>query len=266
MILSTHDACSNGLEFVGINALSQEVMGETKCVAMFKEMYGSEPAVFADLWWDLSTTDIAEARLTATENTVSGLKKLLMACCYLFGYPRNSTWLRALFFPVAEKETYGERLWHWIHKVSLLLPQKIYFLPEWEDPEIDSEIFILGVDGTDCKTWERKHPTLPMDPKQYSQKFKHAGLKYEIGVATFHDRICWVNGPFPASLNDITIFRNYGLKDRIPDGKVVVADRGYQTSRRDEVDKLATPKLNDNRDQHKFESQIGCQPETVLFS
>ena len=83
MILSTR---SNGLEFVGINVLSQEVMGKTKWATMFKEMYGSESAVFADLLWDLSTIDIAEARPTDTENMVSDLK--------------NYSWLAAIFLDI----------------------------------------------------------------------------------------------------------------------------------------------------------------------
>ena len=50
------------------------------------------------------------------------------------------------------------------------------------------------------------------------------------------DRIVWINGPFPASKHDITIFKfgsgdknNPGtnLKSMIPTGKRVVADSGY---------------------------------------
>jgi hypothetical protein len=36
--------------------------------------------------------------------------------------------------------------------------------------------------------WEKKHPNLPRDPQQCSQKFKHGAVKYEIGFSVFSEK------------------------------------------------------------------------------
>jgi hypothetical protein len=43
-----------------------------------------------------------------------------------------------------------------------------------DDPT--SQIFVVTVDGTDFKVWEKKHATMPYDKAQYSHKFNHMRL------------------------------------------------------------------------------------------
>ena len=149
--------------------------------------------------------------------------------------------------------------------MAALLPTKIKFIDRWDDADDPHcENFIIGVDGTDCKTWERKHDIFPMDRPLMSHKFNHAALKYEIGVAIYEDKILWVNGPFPGTRYDMAIFRQDGPKERMPQGKIAVLDRGYQTSKPDEVNMLATPQMNDDPEVNKFMSQVRCQTETVM--
>ena len=174
-----------------------------------------------------------------------------------------------MFFPIGEKECHGELFWCWIERIQALLPTKINFLDHWEEDD-DAEIFIIGVDGTDCKTWERQHPIFPVDRKQMSHKFQHAALKYEIGVAVFHDKIVWVNGPFPGGRHDLTIFREDGLLERMPPDKSMIADRGYKSSKKGESNRIATP-LPHNNPEHteeaefgKFMSRVRCRTETVM--
>ena len=51
---------------------------------------------------------------------------------------------------------------------------------------------------------------------------------YELGIAIHSNRLVWINGPFPASVPDITIYRKVdGLKSKIPERKRVIADQGY---------------------------------------
>jgi hypothetical protein len=38
----------------------------------------------------------------------------------------------------------------------------------------------------------------------------------------------WINGPFPAGENDISIFKGRGLYEMIPDGHWAIADSGYR--------------------------------------
>lgn len=265
MLLSLNEALMHGLLILGISENHQGSMGGNKNRQVFKEMYGSSVVVITDIWHDLMNTDVANASCVPAEKTLDGYKYFLMANCFLFGYPRNATWLRILFFPIGEKETRGEPLWRWVRKIQALLPTKIKFLDRWSDnDDPNCELFIIGVDGTDCKTWERKHATMPMDRKLMSHKFKHAALKYEIGVAVYENKIVWCNGPFPGARHDITIFREDGLKEKMPAGKIAIADRGYQTSRQDEVNMMATPQMNDDPGLHKFMSRVRCRTETVM--
>lgn len=253
------------MRFLGMSLLHQEALGAKKCTEIFKEMYGSTPEVMAHLWSDLMGTQIPNASCTMEEKNVGGYRQLCMANCFLWGYPRNSTWIRMLFFPMGEKETRGDPIWRWVRKIQALLPTKIDFLDRWDDPNDETcEMFIVGVDGTDCKTFERKHDVFPMDRQLMSHKFNHAALKYEIGVAIYENKIVWVNGPFPGGRHDLTIFREDGLKERMPEGKIAVLDRGYQTSKPDEVNMLATPQLGDNLEMHRFMSRVRCRTETVM--
>ena len=228
-------------------------------------MYGSTPEVMANMWSDLLRSDIPNAICTEDNKSLDGFRHFLMAHCFLWGYPRNFTWLRVMFFPIGEKESQGERFWRWVFKIQSLLPSTIKWMDRWDDPDDPNcEIFIIGVDGTDCKTWEPKHPTFPVDPKSMSHKFKHGGLKHEIAVAIYEDRIVWVNGPFPAGRHDMTIFREDGLKKRMPEDKMAVLDRGCRTSRKDEAHRLATPMIGDDAELHIFMSRVRCRTETVM--
>lgn len=265
MLLSLQDMQRHGLEFLGVKAHQQAGLGNRKCKEIFKEMFGSTPMVLANIWHDLMNTVIPNASCVAAERTFAGLKHFLMAHCFLWGYPRNATWLRMLFFPIGEKETRGEPLWCWVRKIQALLPTKIKFIDRWDDENDDRcELFIIGVDGTDCRIWERPHDVFPVDRQLMSHKFNHAALKYEIGVAIYEDKIVWVNGPFKGGRHDLTIFREDGLKETMPEGKIAILDRGYKSSRPDEVNVLATPQIGDDPQMHRFMSRVRCRTETVM--
>jgi hypothetical protein len=265
MLLSIQQVARHGLLSLGISVQHQESIGAAKCRVIFREMYDSSTEVVASLWYDLMNTNVPNAMCLDSEKSLTGFKTFLMAQCFLFGYPRNSTWLCVLFFPIGEKDTRGDPVWRWVRKVQALLPTKIKFLDRFDQPNNpDCETFIIGVDGTDCRTWEKKHDIFPMDRQLYSQKFSHAALKYEIGVAIFEDKIVWVNGPFPGGRHDLTIFREDGLKERMPDNKIAVLDRGYRSSKADEVNMLATPQENDDPEIHQFMSRVRCRTETVM--
>ena len=53
----------------------------------------------------------------------------------------------------------------------------------------------FSIDGTDCLIQE---PTRPIVKEWYSNKFKHAGLRYEIGMQINGSKILWVSGGVPA--------------------------------------------------------------------
>ena len=127
-------------------------------------------------------------------------------------------------------QTIGTKVKIYSNAIQHLKGRKIKW---FDNNEIKDDIFIMTVDGVHCRIQE-----VWKDPgsKWYSHKTHAAGLAYELGIAVRTDRLVWMNGPFPASRHDITIFRFGGgdkdnpgrnLKSMIPTGKRVIGDSGY---------------------------------------
>ena len=262
MILSANDVLRMGLQVGNMTPEEQQSKGRNACVFIFNGVYGSAPETIQKVWTDLCNTTIVNARIPDSERSYKGYKMFMIGIYMLVSYPKNSRVIEMHFSPIAEKDTRGEPLWKWIRRLEALLPHKIKWLPTLDDP--NGAVFIISVDGTDCKTWERRnHPTLPYDPATYSQKFKHGGVKYEIGVAVYENQIVWVSDASDAGRNDITIFREDGLLHRIPQGKMAVGDRGYETSIAAEMDRIAFKRDEDPLELRKFKARVMCRHETV---
>jgi len=87
-------------------------------------------------------------------------------------------------------------------------------------------ICLVTCDGTDFKIDE---PT-PFSSKWYSQKFKHAGLRYEVCICIQTGWIVWINGPYPPGFwPDLSISRD-GLNQALDRGEKFLADGGYADS------------------------------------
>ena len=115
------------------------------------------------------------------------------------------------------------RFWYWVIKISKLLRHKIRWDPSFSDD--DGPIFIASVDGTDFKTWEKKHPLLNQDRRACTRKHNHGGVKCEIAISINESKVVWVSGPHRGGKHDITTFRE-GLKQMMPPGKLIIADSG----------------------------------------
>jgi DDE superfamily endonuclease len=74
------------------------------------------------------------------------------------------------------------------------------------DEELGDDIFVGAVDGTHIKTEEPMHAEFPKDKNAYSKKSHSAGRTYELVTSLSQSRIIWMNGPFPASTHDTTMF------------------------------------------------------------
>ena len=107
------------------------------------------------------------------------------------------------------------------HLIGLFVLPLLLWQILWLDN--NDETYILSVDGTHCKIQEPKHPILSRDPAYFYSKFHGPALNYELGLSIYRDQIVWINGPFPAGTHDITVYRNNGLRDRIPPGKLIIA-------------------------------------------
>ena len=109
------------------------------------------------------------------------------------------------------------------------------------------------VDGTHFPIFE----PWPFHKKYYSKKLNGPGLSYEVGVCIKTGHIVWVNGPFVASTNDGTIFRNQ-LTHLMCDDEAVEVDSGYGGDI-----KMKRPMMAYTSKMRKEKSQVGGQHENV---
>jgi hypothetical protein len=117
-------------------------------------------------------------------------------------------------------------------------------------------IFFLSVDGIDAPTNEHNH--FEKSRPHSSHKFgKKAGFTYELGLAIWRKKICWLNGPFPAGKGDLPIYRE-GLKHMVPPGKKVVADRIYSP----ESETISAPNCLDTEEVKKFKRRVRARHES----
>jgi hypothetical protein len=113
--------------------------------------------------------------------------------------------------------------------VHLLREKKIVWKERWYDP--DSERFNITVVGVHCRIQEPMHETWSKNPKYYSHKNNTSGFNYEIAISVVEGHCCWINGPFPAGRNDMSIYNEpEGLKEKMRTcpGKRAIADLGYR--------------------------------------
>lgn len=119
--------------------------------------------------------------------------------------------------------------------------------------------FIISVDGIHCKYHEEKHPVLSKDPALSSHKFGgKPGLAYELALSIFESKLVWMKGPEKPKNNDRSIYVSE-LKNKIPPGKKVVADRGYRNARDPTV---ATPNSHDPEELRTFKARARMRQET----
>lgn len=152
--------------------------------------FGSDAKAVCQIWMDLQTTIISEAFVPKTKRNV---KHYLMALHMLKLYPTEVQ--RESIFDISP--SYGrEWCWYFIEKIRALKASKIV----WED--VGEEIWIMTIDGIHVWTNEYIHPVWSKDSKQFSHKYNHAGMSYELGISLSKNQVMWMNGPFKAGAND----------------------------------------------------------------
>jgi DDE superfamily endonuclease len=119
-------------------------------------------------------------------------------------------------------------------------------------------VFIVTVDGTHCPVYEPSHPDLVLDRSYFSHKFGSSGVNYEVALSIFESQVVWVSGPHPASIPDITVFRQEnGLGSLIQPGKFAIADQGYLGDER-----IRTRNRRDTADVRLFKERAKSRQET----
>lgn len=229
-------------------------------IATFKEHFGPSPSVIAAVWSDILTTSI-DLGLLPDDKSEKGFKKLLTAIHFLWAYPKNAGIL-ASTCGTYKRDVEGERLWKWVKVLEKLQAIKIVWPEErYNDP--NGQIFVVSVDCVDMKTREKSSPEFNVDREQFTQKFNHGGVKYEIAIDPYEPKVVWINGPFRGGENDKTIFTNE-LMAKIPEGKLVVADSIYTNQKDPELmRKVALPSNCDSKELGNFKSRLRARHESL---
>ena len=225
-ILTPGEVLSRGLELVGFSMTRQQSVRREKNLQHFATHFGARPAVCAAIWTDLQMTNNEKAFIDVVELNAS-LEHMLMAACFLKCYPKDNQ-SEAIF----ERSSTTIRRWVWfcIGKLQALKLDKIVWPQHWNPSNSASEpesAFTVTVDGVHFRIQEPTHGRHSKNPAFYSHKFKQAGLAYEIALSIFDNRCVWVNGPFAAGKNNLSVFRA-GLKAKMGNGKLGIADKGHR--------------------------------------
>ena len=87
MMISTERMLAEGLMTLQIEIKNKSFERQ---VDEFCKHYGAVPAALSKQWFDLTTTQIKEVKLSEKEKTEKGLKTFLRAHYFLWNYPKNS--------------------------------------------------------------------------------------------------------------------------------------------------------------------------------
>ena len=84
-------------------------------------------------------------------------------------------------------------------------------------------------------------------------KFEHGAVKHLIATSIFEEKCVYISGPHRGGKHDLAIHREE-LKGVIKDGKKVIADRGFRSSKLSERG-LATPFALDSKELNQFKAR-----------
>ena len=240
----------------------------------FGDSYGVDPIVYCQIWKDLQTTDIPEARIDTTKPSCT-IITFLQAIRFLKKYD-------------TEKDREGQtnrcdkfcRDWGWyfLDRVAALRGMKVrsrlaicldcsslfadtafcLLFVQIVFPNHFSTVFTVSLDGVHCHFHEVKHPILSKNPQFYSHKFHGPGVGYQLALSLFTSDLVYLKGPDPAGQSDMQEYQAE-LKDLMPDGKKIVVDGGYN----DKADKkLSRSNANDDRQLRKFKARAKARQES----
>ena len=207
---------------------------------LFQSAYTVHPRALTNIWIDLQTNPFEYNRIDASTKP----EHLLLVYRWLSLYETEKD--------LSQTYGFGEKsIRRWCkdltQKIAAL--RKIKIDPNWEDD--DNVLLSTTVDGIHYKIDE---------PRPFSTLFKShkegtAGLSYEYALYTHKDKIAWVNGPYPAGLPDISIFRE----------KLLPAVEKKQTDRNNEFRVIADDGYTANNLLHAVSLRNELDPKQVEY-
>lgn len=218
-ILTATQILRHGLFLLKIDETQQARRLRSTLVSDFKSHFGPHPLHAAKVWREILTCQ-QSCPAAYVDPAVADLDSFFYGLHFLRCYPRERE--RASRFSVGA-QTMREKSWFYVKKIAALKELKIVMLGE--DEWLTT--FIVSVDGSHFQMNEPRDPHVCRNRTNYSHKSNAAGVNYEVAVALFLQRIVWIRGPMPASVNDSRAFKE-GLMAEIPQGKRIVVDNGYE--------------------------------------
>ena len=224
-------------------------------VEEFKGIYGRHPLHISRIWKDFQTFEAKEFKLPMPLEEASNpstLNHFFWALEFLKVYCKET---KRSIDAGADRKQVRERTWFFVDRLGALKGLKIRF------PSPDRrEKFFCSVDGTHDPLREPTDPYYRVNRKWYSKKLNTAGLTFEIALDLWENQIIHVTCGDPASTHDLTIFKRE-LAKKIPEGKRVIADRGYYS--KDYAHILATPNALDSPSVKSFKRNARARHEHI---
>lgn len=249
MVLTADEIMKHGLKLVKYTRRRIKRAKTIRNIERFKGHFGSQPVVVAQIWEDLQTTQVVEARVPPVD---LHLDHFLMAMHHLKRYPTELE--REPLFDIDHHKG-RDWVWFYVEKIQQLKKEKIV----WPADDFGPDIWVLTVDGTHCMIQEPAHPIWSQDRMYFSHKYGKAGVNYELGIALYESKLIWMNGPFRAGESDNRIFKRYGLKAKLnATGKRGIGDGGYTGHPK----LLSTPNYHDSEAVKLFKSRALKRHET----
>eukprot|EP00525_Craspedostauros_australis_P003509 CAMPEP_0198112844 /NCGR_PEP_ID=MMETSP1442-20131203/4629_1 /TAXON_ID= /ORGANISM="Craspedostauros australis, Strain CCMP3328" /LENGTH=325 /DNA_ID=CAMNT_0043769759 /DNA_START=44 /DNA_END=1021 /DNA_ORIENTATION=+ len=194
---------------------------------IFLSFFGTTGTVLHTLWNEIGQAGLCRHDMQA--------KHILWTAAFLKQYSTEailSVWLGT------NRTTLRKWVWIMLDLVSRVKQDVIHWPNRFRGVSEDDKALVT-VDGVDIRIEEPQ----PFTEGWFSQKFKGPGVRYEVALSIVGGEIVWTNGPFPCGMwNDLSIFR-FGLKNKLMDGEVVVADKGYIGDERVLPPKYVTDKI-----------------------
>jgi len=221
----------------------------------YKSLFGTTVNRTVDVWNRLVDGELLEVGCK--------MEHLLWALTILKAYGPSEKHMCALH-GVKDPKNFRYYGWFFIEQVSWLDCHII----KWENRlkgDIGNDC-TCSVDGTHCPTVRmtagaakaaKKKGGATKDPF-YSWKLNGPGLAYEVVLSIIGGDIVMINGPYPATTNDLMMFRD-NLKQHLKEaGKKVEADDGYRGE-----PTLINPKFASSEEFAAMQSRVRHRHETI---
>ena len=226
-ILTEDEVLVTGLLFADFDEQQIHRCSDRTNRTRFNSKYGASPTVICTLYEDLQKSSAVDRsvvphRIMRLEGSPENFKWLLRSMMYVKKYPLEDEF--EIYFHLTARYAPGQ-----ISNVTEKNQYLKYLKVTWPDDFAFADIWIMSINGTHIWIEEPSHEIYSMDTDYFSHKFNKAGINYKLGIALASGWLLWMNGPFKAGQNYLSIFVQEGLEQRLIHlGKKAIGDSAYK--------------------------------------